>query len=71
MFLKPEQQEAVDKLQSGMILVANTGAGKSRTGIYWYFKENGGAFINDDYQPMKDLWIFQQLQIHFKMSVKI
>lgn len=54
MFLKPEQQEAVDKLQSGMILVANTGAGKSRTGIYWYFKENGGAFINDDYQPMKD-----------------
>ena len=60
MFLKPEQQEAVDKLQSGNILVAGTGAGKSRTGLYWYFKENGGAFIGDEYKPMtdpKDLYI--------------
>ena len=59
MFLYPYQQEAVDKLISGNILVGNVGSGKSRTGLYWYFKENGGSFT-DIYKPMvdpKDLYI--------------
>ena len=59
MFLRPYQQEAVDKLESGNILVGNVGSGKSRTGLYWYFKENGGS-IDDKYHEMKnpkDLYI--------------
>ena len=59
-FLDSYQIEAVEKLHSGNILVADTGAGKSRTAIYWYFKENKGEIVDDIYTPMikpKDLYI--------------
>ena len=32
------QLEAIDKLQSGMILWGNVGSGKSRTSLYFYCK---------------------------------
>lgn len=60
MFLRPYQQEAVEKLESGNILVGNVGSGKSRTGLYWYFKENGGSIDKNGYHKMKnpkDLYI--------------
>ena len=43
----------------GCILNGGVGSGKSRTGLYYYFKEQGGS-INPDYKPMKkpkDLYI--------------
>lgn len=51
-FLREYQYEAVDKMFSGCILNGGTGSGKSRTGLYFYFKECGGS-INPDYIPMK------------------
>lgn len=59
-FLRPEQEEAVKKMRNGCILNGGTGSGKSRTGLYYYFKECGGSFIDADYIPMKkakDLYI--------------
>ena len=52
--------EAVKHMTNGCILNGGTGSGKSRTGLYYYFKENGGSFINQDYVPMRnpcDLYI--------------
>lgn len=43
-FLSEGQFKAVDKMMNGCILNGRTGAGKSRTGLYYYFKENGGSF---------------------------
>ena len=51
--------DAVDKMKNGCILNGGVGSGKSRTGLYYYFKEQGGS-ITDDYKPMKnprDLYI--------------
>lgn len=59
-FLYDYQKEAIEKLESGMILQGGVGCGKSRTGLYWYFKENGGLISGDRYEPMKrpkDLYI--------------
>jgi len=59
-FLYDYQLEAVMKLVSGNILCGNVGSGKSRTGLYWYFKEHGGSFDNFTYKAMsnpKDLYI--------------
>lgn len=42
-FLYPHQWKALDKMFSGCILNGGTGSGKSRTGLYYYFKENGGS----------------------------
>ena len=39
---------------------SGVGSGKSRTGLYYYFKENGGAINGKKYTPMKcpqDLYI--------------
>lgn len=58
-FLRDYQQEAVSNMKNGCILCGGVGSGKSRTGLYYYFKEHGGSFI-DDYIPMKkpkDLYI--------------
>ena len=59
-FLRDYQMEAVQKLQNGNILCGSVGSGKSRTGIFYYFKENGGWIDENGYVPMKnpqDLYI--------------
>lgn len=54
------QMDAVNKMSNGCILNGGVGSGKSRTGLYYYFKENGGS-IDPDYVPMRpkpqDLYI--------------
>lgn len=52
-FLYPHQAQAVEKMFDGCILNGGVGSGKSRTGLYYYFKEYGGS-IDPDYIPMKD-----------------
>ena len=57
-FLRDQQREAVEKMFSGCILNGGVGTGKSRTGLYYYCKEQGGDM--DPYVPMKnpkDLYI--------------
>ena len=59
-FLYDHQKEAIRKMFSGCILNGGVGSGKSRTGLYFYFKENGGYIDEYRYQPMKnpqDLYI--------------
>lgn len=48
------QLNAVKKGFNGCIFNGGTGTGKSRTGLYFYFKEQGGSFIGSDYIPMKN-----------------
>lgn len=51
--------DAVKKMRNGCILNGGVGSGKSRTGLYYYFKEHGGS-MDPDYIPMKnprDLYI--------------
>ena len=60
-FLRDCQMDAVNKMKNGCILNGGVGTGKSRTGLYYYFKENGGIFIDQSFVPMKkppqDLYI--------------
>lgn len=59
-FLYDFQMEAVKKGFSGCIFNGGVGSGKSRTGLYFYFKEQGGWIEGSDYTPMKnpkDLYI--------------
>lgn len=59
-FLDDYQMDAVDRMFNGCILNGSVGSGKSRTGIYYYFKEQGGSFVDHKYVPMKnprDLYI--------------
>ena len=42
--LSREQVEAVNKMHNGCILNGGVGSGKSRTALYYYFKEQGGRF---------------------------
>ena len=54
------QMEAVMKGFCGCIFNGGTGTGKSRTGLYFYFKEQGGWYEGSNYTPMKnpkDLYI--------------
>lgn len=54
------QMDAVKKGFNGCIFNGGTGTGKSRTGLYFYFKEQGGWYEGSDYTPMKnpkDLYI--------------
>ena len=81
-FLRRQQQEAIEKMFSGCILNGGVGTGKSRTGLYYYCKEQGGSI--DPYVPMKnpkDLYIittakkrdsleWQQELIPFYLSTK-
>ena len=59
-FLYPHQQTAIHKMRNGCILNGDVGSGKSRAGLYYYFKEHGGSITSDTYIPMekpKDLYI--------------
>lgn len=59
-FLYPYQLDAVNKLNNGCILYGSVGSGKSRTGLFYYFKECGGWISKEGYTPMakpKDLYI--------------
>lgn len=59
-FLYDYQMDAVNRMFNGCILNGGVGSGKSRTGLYYYFKEQGGSFVDGDYIPMKnpkDLYI--------------
>jgi hypothetical protein len=52
--------DAVNRLRTGCVLNGGVGSGKSRTGLYYYFKENGGSIVGSDYTPMTnpvDLYI--------------
>ena len=52
-FLYPHQQQAVNRMFTGCILNGGVGSGKSRTGLFYYFKENGGWIENGKYTAMK------------------
>ena len=60
-FLAPHQLQAIDRMFTGCILNGGVGSGKSRTGLFYYFKENGGWIDTGKYTPMhsnpKDLYI--------------
>ena len=53
-FLYPYQKEAVNKMRNGCILNGGVGSGKSRTALYYYFKEQGGNLENGKYIKMRD-----------------
>ena len=53
-FLYDYQLDAVNRLHNGCILCGNVGSGKSRTGLFYYIKENGGWPDKDNYKPMKN-----------------
>ena len=53
-FLYDYQMEAVEKMNNGCILCGSVGSGKSRTGLFYYFKENGGWIDESGYKPMRD-----------------
>lgn len=58
-YLRDYQLDAVDRMKDGCILNGGVGSGKSRTSLYYYFKEYGGS-RNPDYIPMvnpPDLYI--------------
>lgn len=59
-FLYDYQLDAVNRLNNGCILCGSVGSGKSRTGLFYYFKECGGWISKDKYTAMvnpKDLYI--------------
>lgn len=59
-FLYDFQMAAVKKAHNGCIFNGGVGSGKSRTGLFYYFKEQGGWMEGSNYTPMKnprDLYI--------------
>lgn len=59
-FLYDYQLDSVNQLKNGSILCGSVGSGKSRTGLFYYFKENGGWIDENGYVAMKkpqDLYI--------------
>lgn len=52
-FLYDYQLDAVNRMQNGCILCGGVGSGKSRTALFYYFKENGGWISKEKYTPMK------------------
>lgn len=62
-FLYDYQMDAVNRMKNGCILNGGVGSGKSRTALYYYFKEQGGWIDENGFKPMrakprpKDLYI--------------
>jgi hypothetical protein len=59
-FLYDFQMEAVNNAFNGSVLNGDVGSGKSRTGLFYFFKEQGGWIDENGYIPMKnpkDLYI--------------
>ena len=59
-FLRDYQMDAVMNMSNGCILNGGVGSGKSRTALYYYFKEHGGKIENKKYTAMqnpRDLYI--------------
>lgn len=60
-FLYDYQLDAVNRMMNGCILNGGVGSGKSRTALFYYFKEQGGWIDEKGYKPMKskpkDLYI--------------
>lgn len=59
-FLFDYQMDAVNNMRNGCILNGGVGSGKSRTSLFYYFKEQGGWIDENGYQFMKhpkDLYI--------------
>ena len=52
-FLYDYQMEAVNNMKNGCILNGGVGSGKSRTSLFYYFKEQGGWIDENGYKPMK------------------
>ena len=53
-FLRDYQLVAVKRMRTGCILNGGVGSGKSRTSIFYYFKENGGWLDRYKVIPMKN-----------------
>lgn len=53
-FLYDYQMDAVRRMKNGCILNGGVGSGKSRTGLYYYFQQQGGFIDSGVYEPMKD-----------------
>ena len=53
-FLYNYQMDAVKRMKNGCILCGGVGSGKSRTGLFYYFKEQGGWIGECGYIPMKN-----------------
>lgn len=59
-FLRDYQMQAVWNMKNGCILNGGVGSGKSRTGLFYYYKEQGGWIDKNGYTKMvspKDLYI--------------
>lgn len=59
-FLYDYQMDSIRKMHNGCILCGGVGSGKSRTSLFYYFKEQGGWIDERGYKKMKkprDLYI--------------
>lgn len=70
-FLRDYQKDAVGRMFNGCILNGGVGSGKSRTGLYYFFDQQGGSFEDHEYVPMKnpkDLYIITTAQKRDKLE---
>lgn len=52
--LKQHQYDAVQKMKNGCILCGDTGSGKSRAALAYYYIRQGGSLDSDSYVKMKN-----------------